>query len=131
MNYRRRVPRQAAGWDGICIIAEESAEWRQCRVVDISMLGLGLTLEHPSPSALLGRRISIYVPAVDHSVNIQLDGEVTNAGRTLEDAVRVGIKFDGLFPDSDTDIGTLQSTIVELNRNSGRHLRRLEAQRTE
>ena len=131
MNYRRRVPRQAAGWDGICIIAEESALWRQCKVVDISMLGLGLTFEHPSPSALMGRRISIYIPAVDHSVHIQLDGEVTNAGRTLEDTVRVGIQFDGLFPDSDADVGNLQSRIVELNRTSGRHLRRLEAQRAE
>jgi hypothetical protein len=96
------------------------------------MLGLGLTLEeHPSPSSLIGRRISVCVPAVDGSVNIQLDGEVTNAGRTLENAIRVGIKFDGLFADLDADIVTLQSPIGELNETSGRHVRRIGAQRAE
>jgi hypothetical protein len=132
MKYRRRVPRQAAGWDGICSITGDSAEWRTCRVIDISMLGLGLTLEHPSPSTLMGSRISIFVPAVDGSVNIQLDGEVTNTRPTLKDAVRVGIMFDGLFADSDADIATLPSKISELNEKpSGRHIRRLGAQRAE
>ena len=131
MKYRRQVPRQAAGWDGICNIAGDTAEWRNCRVFDISMLGLGLTLEHPSPSTLIGRRISVCVPAVDGSVNIQLDGEVTNAGRTLEGAIRVGIKFDGLFADSDADFATLQSPIGELSGTSGRHVRQMGAQRAE
>jgi hypothetical protein len=119
MKYRREVPRNAAGWPGICNIAGDSAEWSKCTVVDISMLGLALALEHPSPSTLTGRRISLYVP-------VQLVGEVTNAGRTLEDGVRVGIKFDdGLFADSDAEIAALlQSTIGELNGTGGRHIRR-------
>jgi len=112
MPYRRDVTRQAAGWPGICNIAGDSAESRKCWIVDISMLGAGLTLEHPSPSTLMGRRISICVP-------VQLDGEVTHAGLTLEDAVQVGIKFDGHFADSDAAIAALQSTIGKLPKISG------------
>ena len=112
MPYRREVPRQAAGWPGICNIAGDSAESRQCWVVDISMLGAGLTLEHPKPSKLMGRRISIYVP-------VQLDGEVTHAGLTLENAAQVGIKFDGLFARSAADFAALQSTIGKLPAISG------------
>ncbi len=107
MSYRREVPRQAAGWPGICNIAGDSAESRKCWVVDISMLGAGLTLEHPKPSKLMGRRISIFVP-------VQLDGEVTHTGLTLEDAVQVGIKFD-----SDAEIAALRKTIGKLPLISG------------
>ena len=46
MQFRRRVPRQPAGWDGVCQIEGEFAA--RCRVVDISMLGVGITLDHPS-----------------------------------------------------------------------------------
>ncbi len=47
MNPRRRVPRQPAGWEGICHIEDESAaEARACRAIDISMFGLGMTFTH-------------------------------------------------------------------------------------
>ena len=94
MKYRRRVPRQPAGWKGICKVEEESGEWRECRVLDISMLGLGTTFEHPSPSTLIGRRISIYVPTVDDSVSLRLRGRIANAEHTADGAVRVGVEFE-------------------------------------
>jgi PilZ domain len=97
MKHRRRVPRQIAGWEGTCRIVGDSAagSWA-CRVIDISMLGLGMTFNHASPSELLGRRISVEVPAVGDSFSLQLEGVVKNAVPTLEGAVRVGIAFDGL-----------------------------------
>jgi hypothetical protein len=65
MKLRRRVPRQPAGWNGTCHVEGETADgWRPCRVIDISMLGLGMTLNHSSPSHLVGRRISVDVPAI-------------------------------------------------------------------
>lgn len=92
---RRRVPRQTAGWDGICHIEGESAEERRgCRVIDISMLGLGMSLNHPSPSQTVGRRISVDVPTLGDSVSIRLEGKITNARPTLEGSARVGIEFD-------------------------------------
>ena len=95
-QFRRRVPRQPAYWDGTYRIeGEPEAGWRECRVIDISMFGLGLTLHHPAPTQLVGRRIAVDVPAVGDSVCIRLEGEVRNAGPTAGGDVRVGIEFDG------------------------------------
>jgi hypothetical protein len=96
--YRRRVPRQPAGWDGTCHIdGEGDSRWRRCQVVDISMLGLGVTFDHGSPLPLVGRHISVDVPAVGESVSIRLEGEIAYARPTLRGTVRVGIEFDGSF----------------------------------
>jgi hypothetical protein len=105
MEHRRRVPRQSAGWEGTCHIDGESDERpRACRVIDISMLGLGMTFEHSSsPSNLLGRGISVDVPAVTDSVSIRLEGVVNNAVPTSEGTIRVGIAFNG---PSDSEPGT-------------------------
>jgi hypothetical protein len=92
MQFRRRVPRQPAGWDGVCQIEGEFAA--RCRVIDISMLGVGITLDHPSPYALVGRHISVRVPAVGDSASIRLEGRVANAKLTLRTTVRVGVEFD-------------------------------------
>ena len=54
MTYSRRVKRLRAGWDGICCIEGEPGE-RRCRIDDISMLGLGVTFTHATPSQLAGR----------------------------------------------------------------------------
>src|SRR5271163_498366 len=94
MNHRREVPRHPALWDGTCSIERESTGRRNCRVIDISIFGLGITLNHPSPSQLVGRRISVEIPMADDSVSIFTAGTITNAGQTLEGAVRVGIRFD-------------------------------------
>ena len=50
MEHRRRVPRQPPGWRGLCLIeAESAAGWHDCRVIDISMFGLGITLRCARP----------------------------------------------------------------------------------
>jgi hypothetical protein len=104
VQLRRRVPRQLAGWVGMCLIQGEPATKRhECRVVDISMMGLGLMFQHPSPSGLVGRRMSGDVSAVGDRVSIRLEGQVTNATVAPGGAARVGIEFDdssGTEPDS-------------------------------
>ena len=87
MTYSRRVKRLRAGWDGVCRIEGEPGELR-CRIDDISMLGLGVTFSHPSPSQLAGRRISVAVPAM-----AQLEGEITHAEAVLGGAVHAGVAF--------------------------------------
>lgn len=97
MEQRRRAPRRSAGWFGLCHIAGESEpEWRDCMVVDISILGLGITLHHFWPSKLVGRHISIEAPAVGNSLNVRLEGEIRNAEAVSGGVVRLGIEFDGL-----------------------------------
>ena len=54
VNHRRGVPRHPALWDGTCSIERESTGPRGCRVIDISIFGLGITLKHPSPLQLCG-----------------------------------------------------------------------------
>jgi hypothetical protein len=97
MNHRRGVPRHPALWDGTCSIERESTGPRACKVIDISIFGLGITLMHQSPSQLVGRRISVEIPMGDDSVSIYAAGTITNAGPTLGGEVRAGIKFDGFL----------------------------------
>jgi hypothetical protein len=97
MNHRRGVPRHPAFWDGTCSIEKESTGPRCCRVIDMSIFGLGITLKHQSPSQLVGRRISVEIPMGDDSVSIYAAGTITNAGPTLGGEVRVGIKFEGFL----------------------------------
>jgi PilZ domain len=110
--FRRRVPRQPAGWDGLCHIEGELANhWRECRVIDISMLGLGISFKHSSPSALVGCRISVDVPAIGDSVSIRLEGEITNATPTFQGRIaRVGIELDEPS-DSEPGAATVERTL--------------------
>jgi hypothetical protein len=113
MEHRRRVPRRSAGWFGICHIAGESdPEWRDCRVIDMSMLGLGITLHHFWPSELVGRHISVEAPAVGDSVNVRLEGVIKNAEPTSGGVVRVGIEFIGLS-ETELAVATVLSTLID------------------
>jgi hypothetical protein len=119
MQFRRRVARQPAGWDGVCQIEGEFAA--RCRVIDISMLGLGISLEHPAPTELAGRRISVDVPTViGDSFMMRLEGKIANAETTRGTAVRVGIEFD---QPSEAGLGT---TILEstMSNDTGADVRR-------
>lgn len=113
MEQRRRVPRRSAGWFGICHIEGESGpSWRDCRVIDISMLGLGIALHHFWPSELVGRHISVEAPAVGESLNVRLEGVIKNAEPTSGGVVRVGIEFDGLS-ESELAVATVLSTLID------------------
>jgi hypothetical protein len=94
MENRRRLHRQPAGWAASYQLAGESAAgWRECRVVDISMLGIGITFEHPDPTALSGRLISVNLPGDGSCVNVRLEGEIKNATVTMSRDLRIGIEF--------------------------------------
>ena len=97
MDFRRRVPRHIAGWTGFCHIDDDPADkdW-ECRVLDISELGVAILLQHPLGVELIGRRISVESPAASTSVNIRLEGDVRNAVPVGDDAVRLGLEFVGL-----------------------------------
>src|SRR5580700_10643390 len=84
MENRRRLHRQIGDWVGSYRLAGERASgWRACRVVDISMLGLGITLEDPNPAALTGRLISVNFPSDGSCVNVRLEGEIKNVSVSM------------------------------------------------
>jgi PilZ domain len=94
VENRRRLHRQPAGWAASYQLAgERAAGWRDCRVVDISMLGLGITFDHPDPSTLAGRSVSVNLPGNGSCVNVRLEGEIKNASPTMSRDIRVGIEF--------------------------------------
>jgi PilZ domain len=97
MDSRRRVPRHVAGWTGSCHIDDEPIDtlW-ECRVLDISELGLAILLQHPQGVRLIGRRMTVESPTASTSVNIRLEGDVRNAVPVGSEAVRLGIEFVGL-----------------------------------
>jgi PilZ domain-containing protein len=97
MGFRRRVRRQPADWIGICHIDGEFAdEPRACRVLDVSELGMGIALDHPSGSTLIGHHIAVETHAEGATVIVRLEGAVRNAVPIDDHSVRIGIEFVGL-----------------------------------
>jgi hypothetical protein len=97
MENRRRLQRQPAGWAASYQLAGEHASgWHDCRVVDISMHGIGITFDHPNPNELSGRLISVNLPGDGSCVNVRLEGEIKNTAITMSRDIRVGVEFIGL-----------------------------------
>jgi PilZ domain len=96
MEFRRRVPRQIAGWFGTRHIEGGAAdEPRRCRVIDVSELGVGIQLDHPFGSALVGPHIVVETPVMANSGNIRLEGEVRNVVPAEDGSVRLGSSSPG------------------------------------
>jgi hypothetical protein len=105
---RRRAERQSAFWTGRCHVQDEPLDlWRECAIIDVSTLGVGIDLCHPDPVELLGmwqdgelrldvsRRITLRLE-LGPSVDLTVAGEVRNAGSGPDGMVRAGIEFVGL-----------------------------------
>lgn len=97
MEYRRRVPRQYAGWTGRYYIEDAGTEeWHGCRILDISLIGLGLELFGPplGEDDLAGRRLVVEsnTPA-GASLTIRARGEVRNVTVGTNGGTRVGVEL--------------------------------------
>ena len=65
------------GATGLCRIGgDSSGEWLYCRLIDISMLGLGIYLQHPDPVGLVGRHTTVQVPPFNDAVSFRLEGAI-------------------------------------------------------
>jgi hypothetical protein len=114
-EFRRRVPRIATtSWSGRYVVEDDpESEWRECRVLDVSVLGVGLELfptDSDNDSGLLvGHRLVIQVQApVGESISVRLMGTVKNVGSGAQGGIRVGLEFVGL---SDTEQAIV--TVIE------------------
>lgn len=110
MEHRRRVPRQNAGWEGIyCIEGDEPSARYGCRILDISLIGIGVELfgPVPVPGALVGRRMTVEAnPPVGASLSIRARGEVRNVSPGTHGGTRVGIEF--------VDLTELERSILDV-----------------
>jgi hypothetical protein len=97
MEHRRRG-RLPVGRSGLCRIESHPGdEWLQCRLIDVSMLGLGIDVQHTAPTALAGRHVTVQVSPFEDSVNFRLEGSIREAKpMTAEGSIRVGIAFGRL-----------------------------------
>jgi hypothetical protein len=115
MDTRRRIPRQAAGWTGTCLIEADVpvAHWRDCWVLDISMLGLGIAFDHRRPFELVDREIAVEFPAVGDLVSVRLEGRIKNIEVMRLGLVQAGIEFVGLSEEEQA-IATVLGALTEI-----------------
>jgi hypothetical protein len=94
----RRIQRLPAGRSGLCRIeSNPGVEWLHCRLIDVSMHGLGIYVQHPSPPALIGRDVTVDVSPFEDSVNFRLEGSIREATpMRAAGTIRVGIAFGRL-----------------------------------
>jgi hypothetical protein len=113
---RRRAPRHEAGWKGICLMDDDVpvTDWRECDVLDISLLGLALAVADHRVDELIGRHISVEFPAVSDSVSVCLDGIIRNALRINTELVRLGIEFIGMST-VEQAIATVLGALIEID----------------
>lgn len=121
MNSRRRQPRQAAGWSGTCLIEEDvdAGHWRDCWVLDISMLGLGVAFNHRRPSELMDRPIAVAFPAAGALVSVRLEGKIRNIEVMRLGVVQAGIEFMDLS-DEEKAIATVLGALTEIEEQAPR-----------
>lgn len=95
---RRRIPREDAGWPGrYRFEGDARGEWGNCRVIDISLLGVGIELFGSVPSNAIGRRVTVEVETpAGASVLLQLAGVCRHTSPGREGGTRTGIEFTGL-----------------------------------
>ncbi|HUZ09028.1 MAG TPA: PilZ domain-containing protein [Acidimicrobiales bacterium] len=110
MELRRRIPRQAAGWSGkYKIESDRRAEWHDCLVIDMSILGVGLALYGAVPTDLVGEQLVVEVDTpIGTSVSIRLVGEVKYVTSVPQGGVRVGLEFVGLSPTERSILNALE-----------------------
>lgn len=98
MELRRRAPRIKTDWSGRCMLGgNPEPEVNECRVTDISLLGVGIEIVGERVDDLVGQCLIIEVePPVGKSVRLHLSGQVMNQGTTSEGLTRVGLQFVGL-----------------------------------
>ena len=101
VKFRRRAPRQPAGWMG-------SARSRGSSPPGAGSSTSQCSRRHharsPLPVLVVGRHISSCSRG-RHSASIRLEGKVTNARLTLRTTVRVGIEFDSPSADLVSKVG--------------------------
>ena len=84
-QIRRLLPRQFTNWRGKCMFEDDPEQrWRDCRVLDVSSAGAGLTIADLDEDEPVGSQIILA---------IHLRGELRNVTPGRDDGRRMGIKF--------------------------------------
>lgn len=95
---RRTVPREPAGWLGRYQVAgRPELGWGECRVLDVSPVGVGLELFGPWPRDGVDAELLVCLePVTEPDEGTQLPATVRNSSAGRFGFLRVGIEFVGL-----------------------------------
>lgn len=95
-ELRRRVARVPVGWKGLWRVEDYlNADWHDCRVIDISALGVGLEVYGYVPYGIVGRRLMVDVDTQGRAAsgNLSLLGEVRYTTTGPRHGTRMGLEF--------------------------------------
>ena len=97
-DYHRRAPRlRTPGWPGKCIVEDDpGAAWIECRLLDISHLGLGLELLGECSDTIIGRRLVVHIDVGGGAITLRVVGLVKRVGAGHPGWTRAGLEFEGL-----------------------------------
>jgi hypothetical protein len=86
---------QPASWVGSCGVAgEPDQNWRECRIVAVSRLGVVVTLDHKPSELRPGRLMFLDFSADGGAVNVRLEGEIRSVTTpTVNRDIRVRVEF--------------------------------------
>lgn len=99
MELRRRAPRIPTDWPGRCRFDDFAdggllREWMDCRVVDISLLGVSVEIEKGGIGRAEGRFLDVHVESpAGKSVRLQILGTIVHQSTPSEGRTRVGLQF--------------------------------------
>lgn len=99
VELRRRAPRIPTDWPGRCRFDDFAdggllREWMDCRVVDISLLGVSVEIEKGGIGLVEGRFLDVHVESpAGRSVRLQILGTVVHQRSPSEGRTRVGLQF--------------------------------------
>ena len=117
MERRRRAPRvNTTAWFGRYVVEDDpQSVSKECRVIDISLLGLGLELFGDMTEDMIGHRLVIHVGALSGgSVSLRMVGQVKNLNSNRLGCTRAGLEFTDL---SETEREVLKA--IELLKRLG------------
>lgn len=106
VQFHRRGPRVITeAWPARYFDEEDpGAGVRDCRIMDISLLGVGLEVFGDMSEDVIGHRLEIYVHApVGYSVSLRFVGRVRYLSEGRLGGTRAGVEFEGLS-DAELDI---------------------------
>ena len=97
---------RAHGWPGKCIVDDDpEAAWIECRLLDLSHIGMGLELFGDVADAVMAHRLVVHIDVGGPAINLRLVGRVKRVGAGYPGWTRAGLEFEGL---SETELSILK-----------------------